>query len=265
MCSATLRGMSEILYKITESQARELIGARVECLSDSGVVYQSGPVTGVALDDHPRGAVGLCIGVYGRFYSWGDWGLRVLQPAQTTPSAPIPHPFPEKPTLEQAKTLIGAEVALLADRGKIERARGFVTAAERDSEGDTMIEIDNGMRSWPGYGEHQIQVIAPAPASATVPPAAPPAVPDESPAARVSRLRAELERAQAELQRAESELEAVEPAFPEGWSMRDGETRSDNDELIALRDGIALLIEDEDGDRVMISIAAMRAFLARIP
>jgi hypothetical protein len=55
------------------------------------------------------------------------------------------------------------------------------------------------------------------------------------------------------------------PAFPEGWSMRDGEARSDNDELIALRDGIALLIEDEDGDRVMISIAAMRAFLARIP
>jgi hypothetical protein len=151
----------------------------------------------------------------------------------------------DKLTLEQAQALIGAEVAFLISGHEV--VRGIVKAAGPDEEDDIMLENTDGVRSWPGYGSHGFRVIAPAPAPTNT---------SETLAARVARLRTELEQAQ-------TELDAVSPAFPSGWSMRDGSAHGSDGEEIRLR-GSVLLIDDRDGDQVAIDPDAMRAFLARL-
>jgi hypothetical protein len=164
----------------------------------------------------------------------------------------------DKITLEQAQALIGAEiVAKLYDS---DIARGPVKRAYIDRDGDVALELHEGYTTWPGLGGYTYEVITPAPAPAPAPASA-----NETPAARVARLRAELELKQSDLELAQIELDRVSPAFPEGWSMRDGAARGSDDELIRVsRCPGMLLIVDSDNDEVEISLAAMRAFLARL-
>jgi hypothetical protein len=150
----------------------------------------------------------------------------------------------DKLTLEQAQTLIGAEVAFLVRGNEVER--GIVREAGPDGDGDLCLKLTSGTPTWPNIEGHGFKVIAPATASA-----------NETPAARVARLRAELKQAQAE-------LDAVSPAFPSSWSMRDGVACGSDGEKIEVRGSTVLAITDDEGDMVFIDLAAVRAYIARL-
>jgi hypothetical protein len=95
------------------------------------------------------------------------------------------------------------------------------------------------------------------------PPAPAPVSTNETPVARVARLRAELRIAQ-------TQLDAQSPPFPDGWAPES--TASTAYELAYISEdgekiracGDDLCIVDADEDNVSISLAAVRAFLARL-
>jgi hypothetical protein len=158
----------------------------------------------------------------------------------------------DKITLEQAQALIGAEIT-------ITKGRGIVRGAHIDGGGDVQLDLADGSSLWPGMYDFGFLVTAPAPAPAPAPTSA-----NETPAARVARLRAELERTQSELEQAQTELDKVSPAFPSGWSMRDGVANGSDGEKIEVRGGTVLAMTDDEGDMIFMDLAAVRAFFARL-
>jgi len=152
-------------------------------------------------------------------------------------------------TQDQAKALIGAEVAFLDENGD-EYERDVVTEITQDCRDSTYnINIANGEYIWLGCNDGFSIKIVSLPSAAQSK--------SETLDARIERLRAEL---------AEAEAEKARDGAPEGWMWKEGRLYGPQGEHILLggAEPDTVFLGDDVGDEAAIPFDALCAFVDRI-